>query len=182
MVDTYMWLIAAAILLLTTSAAEEDSIRHRGKLLVDQLDDVRNNLASVTRSLQALSDAIDKECNWGGAMSDGACSLLTIEQDRELLDRIHDRSSPGKRSVPELEPAVRRFLEDLMRKKEMVLRLKEVLSYADKKVHDERKKSCQLNLGFHCQTQEYSAIADMFNFLGSGRSPGKRRRRTTSKH
>lgn len=181
MVDTYMWLIAAAILLLTTSAAEEEPIRNRGKKLVEQLDDVRHNLASVTRSLETLSDVIDKECNWGGGMSDEMCSMVTIDEDRKLEDLIRDKTNPGKRSVPHMDPQVQRFLEDLLRKKEMIQRLKQVLSYADNTVHEERKKSCRLNLGFHCQTQEYSAIADMFNFLGSGRSPGKRRRRRAIK-
>ncbi|VDI51118.1 uncharacterized protein LOC143082477 [Mytilus galloprovincialis] len=178
MVETYMWLLITAILFLTTSAAVEDDVTNRGKQLIQQLDDVRHNLKSVTESLEKLSDVIEEECTWGGGMSDEMCSTVDIDEIQRSFQVIHDRNSPGKRSVPSMDPSLRQFLQDLLRKKEMIQRLKHILTYADNAVHEERKKSCQLNLGFHCQTQEYSAIADMFNFLGSGRSPGKRRRRS----
>lgn len=43
------------------------------------------------------------------------------------------------------------------------------------------KRGCNVNLGFHCQTEHYSAIADMYNWLKSSLSPGRRKRRESSK-
>lgn len=40
---------------------------------------------------------------------------------------------------------------------------------------DSRKKTCDLNLGFHCDTEAISDFADMYDFLSSENSPGKKR-------
>lgn len=38
-----------------------------------------------------------------------------------------------------------------------------------------RKRSCTLNLAYHCQTSEYAGLTDLYNYLNSNASPGKRR-------
>ena len=51
---------------------------------------------------------IIRECNWGGGMSAEMCSLVTIDEDRKFEDLIRDKTNPGKRSVPQLDPQVQR--------------------------------------------------------------------------
>ena len=49
---------------------------------------------------------IFRECTWGEAMSDEMCSMLNIEKIQNAREIIRD--SPGKRSVPQVEPSVTR--------------------------------------------------------------------------
>lgn len=42
---------------------------------------------------------------------------------------------------------------------------------------DNRKRSCRVNLGGHCATEEATSMAKQWHFLNSGMSPGRRRRR-----
>ena len=41
-------------------------------------------------------------------MSVEMCSLVTIDEDRKFEDLIRDKTNPGKRSVPQLDPQVQR--------------------------------------------------------------------------
>lgn len=42
---------------------------------------------------------------------------------------------------------------------------------------ENRKRSCRVNLGGHCATEEAASMAKQWHFLNSGMSPGRRRRR-----
>jgi len=39
-----------------------------------------------------------------------------------------------------------------------------------------RKRTCQLNLGGHCATEDAASMTKQWHFLNSGFSPGRRRR------
>ena len=54
-----------------------------------------------------------RECNWGGGMSDEMCSQLDIDGIRRSIDIIKDENSPGKRSVQELDPELRRYVSNI---------------------------------------------------------------------
>jgi hypothetical protein len=49
----------------------------------------------------------------------------------------------------------------------MVLRLKNIFF---------RKRNCLVNLGGHCATETAAAIADMYHYLNSAESPGRKKR------
>ncbi|ESO86917.1 hypothetical protein LOTGIDRAFT_166645 [Lottia gigantea] len=66
--------------------------------------------------------------------------------------------------------------EEQLRRGYLIQILKSFLNRRQEDATEKRKRSCNLNLGFHCQTDEYSSIADMYDFLQSALSPGKRKR------
>ncbi|XP_046579290.1 uncharacterized protein LOC124286894 isoform X2 [Haliotis rubra] len=108
--------------------------------------------------------------------------VSSLRQSVDQLDSdIQTSLSPGKRSVRDTSSVLghtrtARSVEDLYRKRYMLRSLRAILSNTEKMIKAERKRSCNLNLGFHCQTDEYSSIADLYDFLSSDMSPGKRKR------
>ncbi|KAK6190985.1 hypothetical protein SNE40_002737 [Patella caerulea] len=66
--------------------------------------------------------------------------------------------------------------QNKLKRSYLIQLLNDLLNKDETKANVNRKRSCNLNLGFHCQTDEYSSIADMFDFLQSSLSPGKRKR------
>ncbi|XP_048251752.1 uncharacterized protein LOC124148504 isoform X2 [Haliotis rufescens] len=108
--------------------------------------------------------------------------VSSLQHSMDQLDaNIQSSLSPGKRSVRDTSSVMghsrtTRSVEDLYRKRYMLRSLRAVLANTQRVIKAERKRSCNLNLGFHCQTDEYSSIADLYDFLSSDISPGKRKR------
>ncbi|KAL8611545.1 hypothetical protein ACOMHN_067689 [Nucella lapillus] len=102
------------------------------------------------------------------------CQVLEILKEHSGF--LHSPTSPGKRSADSPAPNYRKLATDLKKKREMLHNLMDVFSNAGYILEREKKwMTCNLNLGFTCQTQEYSNIADYYDFLNSADSPGKKR-------
>ncbi|KAK7484776.1 hypothetical protein BaRGS_00023950, partial [Batillaria attramentaria] len=105
------------------------------------------------------------------------CQAMDILKQRAAMktDPLADSYYPGKRSGDATASKYRKMLEDLRKRREMLKGLRGVFDKAGHVLDREKRWfTCNLNLGFTCQTQEYSAIADYYDFLNSADSPGKR--------
>lgn len=172
--------------IVTEASTETQS--NNGNSLAHHLNTVQDSLEVLSRSIRsAHSDLLERQleaCQFMGPMSDSICSLFNLDKTMEtnnLLGRvIHGPYAPGKRSEGNFEEIDRRkrLIEDLYRKEKLLERLKSVIEEAQDSMQQERKRSCNLNLGFHCKTEQYSQIADMYNWLQSSMSPGRRKRST----
>ncbi|XP_045176590.2 uncharacterized protein LOC123537095 [Mercenaria mercenaria] len=193
MVDFYL----QAIYILTglfsyiASSTATDTIKSTGKHadLIHHLDTVNNQLHALSRSIRSAHSDFTRQqedvCRYFAPMSDTICGLQSADNSltrSEALDQaIHGKFSPGKRSEDDFTELSQKriLLDDIMQKQDLLEKLQRIVDAAQSTVQNERKRSCNLNLGFHCQTEQYSAIADMYNWLQSSLSPGKRRRRDT---
>lgn len=175
--------------LLSSSTAENLDTNSNNKNVIEHLDNVNSHLQALSRSIRSAHTDISRrrleECQFMGPMSDTVCDLLLMDRElgtRESInDAIHGRFAPGKRAE-EQNPDIskrKKTVEDLFQKEAFLEMLHKMVNDAQTSLMDERKRSCNLNLGFHCQTEHYSAIADMYNWLQSSLSPGRRKRRDT---
>lgn len=65
--------------------------------------------------------------------------------------------------------------------KESVALLQKIMAILDDDTqHSEIKRTCKMNLGGHCSTENAVAMANQWNFLKSPKSPGRRRRKRSS--
>ncbi|OWF46764.1 uncharacterized protein LOC110455247 isoform X2 [Mizuhopecten yessoensis] len=175
MVDACACLIFASFLGLFASAHAQDL--HKGtRALVSNLDDVSVELVDAVRAVRRLKKFLNDEAP-SCLVSATDCSMGYIDPIEGFIDVVSNPNSPGKRSVRSVENRTllqKRYVNDILNKRELIGRMQSTLTDILNVIHNERKRSCKLNLGFHCQTEEYSAIADMYNFLQSAMSPGKR--------
>ncbi|WAR03871.1 hypothetical protein MAR_010429 [Mya arenaria] len=133
---------------------------------------ILSGLLGAVSSLTAVADDVInahpqqklEECSMMGPMSDSICDLFLL-----------DKSLAGEEAVQTV--VHRPYLEDLLQKQKLLDNILEMVEKSKEGVQMGRKRSCNVNLGFHCQTEQYSAIADMYNWLQSSLSPGKRRKR-----
>ncbi|XP_069133763.1 uncharacterized protein [Argopecten irradians] len=176
MVDACACLILASFLGLSASANARDV--HTGtRALVSNLDDVSEKLVEAVRAVRRLKKFLNDEAP-SCLVSATDCSMGYIDPIEGFIDVVSNPNSPGKRSVRSVNSPTllqKRYVDDILNKKELIGRMQSTLTDILNAIHNERKRSCKLNLGFHCQTEEYSAIADMYNFLQSAMSPGKRK-------
>lgn len=195
MVDFYIYTISVLTgllsylpLSLATTSAIKSTNKHAD--LIRHLDNVNNQLHILSRSIRSAHSDYTRQqedvCRYFGPMSDSICDLQSadnsLSSSEALNQAIHGKFSPGKRSQEDYAELSEKkvLLDDIMQKQDLLEKLQRIVDAAQSTVQNERKRSCNLNLGFHCQTEQYSAIADMYNWLQSSLSPGKRRRRQAS--
>lgn len=193
MVDFYWSLvyILTGILSYISSSTATDELKSQNKHadLIRHLDKVNNQLQTLSRSIRSAHSDYTRQqvdtCRFFGPMSDTICDLENVDNvlssSEALNQAIQAKFSPGKRSGNDFTDVSQKrlLLDDIMQKQELLERLQRLVDIAQSSVQHERKRSCNLNLGFHCQTEQYSAIADMYNWLQSSMSPGRRRKRDT---
>ncbi|KAH9523846.1 hypothetical protein Btru_047202, partial [Bulinus truncatus] len=176
----YTFCITLAIFLLLSGPVKCDASQGNEALqntLIRKMDVIQNQLAEVTSSIQSLHSDIDKALvNCEGIESD-LCDLLALEDGQKGVRDVDVLLRPNKRSFSQAPQAdkYRSLLAELSRKREMAKYLMHMLRGADVVVTGEKKRACNLNLGFHCQTEEISNFADMFDYLSNPLSPGKKR-------
>ncbi|BFZ15748.1 hypothetical protein BsWGS_18787 [Bradybaena similaris] len=143
--------------------------------LVERMDDIRSQMSDVTSSMRALDADISKALiNCMGTHSK-LCDALNAELNTPRGSA--SQWAAGKRLVSD-DPQMERYkgvFKELGRKRAMVNHLLGVFKGANNVLKTERKRTCNLNLGFHCQTEEISNFADMYDYLSSAKSPGKKR-------
>lgn len=157
--------------------------------IIKHLDTVNHHLGTLSRAIRSahtdLKERQYEECQLMGPIIDPYCAIFAMDKglkDHEDLEAIiNNHLAPGKRSR-DMQTTVgqtdrKTILDELIHKQKMLENLKSVIDGAQSSIHQERKRSCNVNLGFHCQTEQYSAIADVYNWLQNSMSPGKRRRR-----
>ncbi|KAL4225164.1 hypothetical protein ACF0H5_015856 [Mactra antiquata] len=190
MVDVYInivYSITCLLVLISLSTASESiQIHDKQADVIHHLDAVTSHLNALSRTIRsAHSDITAKqyeECAIMGTMSDSVCDLLFMDKtlgESETVDKvIHNTLSPGKRSQETYNDMMQRktLVGDLLQKRRLLENLNAIIEDATNSITTERKRSCNLNLGFHCQTEQYAAIADMYNWLQSSLSPGRKRR------
>ncbi|XP_046579289.1 uncharacterized protein LOC124286894 isoform X1 [Haliotis rubra] len=165
------------------STAKQQSEQTVG-VVINKLEQLLRDVSSLRQSVDQLDSDIQTslptdDCSLG---VDKNCHAMYILSQMWLKNHLSNPyRSPGKRSVRDTSSVLghtrtARSVEDLYRKRYMLRSLRAILSNTEKMIKAERKRSCNLNLGFHCQTDEYSSIADLYDFLSSDMSPGKRKR------
>ncbi|XP_076450374.1 uncharacterized protein LOC143286617 [Babylonia areolata] len=103
-------------------------------------------------------------------------ALEAIHRQKDNSGLLQSLGFPGKRSGDGPAPDYRKLAADLIKKKETLHSLRNVFDNAAFILEREKKwMTCNLNMGFTCQTEEYSNIADYYDFLNSADSPGKKR-------
>ncbi|XP_055899557.1 uncharacterized protein LOC129928634 [Biomphalaria glabrata] len=178
------WLYAfyntlALLLLFNRAVLCESSQGHEAlqNTLIQKMNTIQNQLAEVTSSIRSLNSDLDKALyNCVGIESD-LCGTLELEAGHKGIRDLSALLQPSKRSMSQ-DPQVDKYrglLAELSRKREMAKYLMRMLRGADVVVTGEKKRACNLNLGFHCQTEDISNFADMYDYLSSPHSPGKKR-------
>lgn len=168
------------VLVLLSHGAESGGSISEGealqRTLIQKMENIQNQLADVINSIKSLDAEIE------------AALLNCLGVDSEMCDDIEAGFKHGsdqglsiwrqvKRSAarnPELE-RYRSLYAELNRQRTMARRLMDMVHGVGVVLTNERKRSCNLNLGFHCQTEEIANFADMYDFLSSPLSPGKKR-------
>ncbi|XP_048731204.1 uncharacterized protein LOC125648270 isoform X3 [Ostrea edulis] len=115
-------------------------------------------------------------CAFG--INSDVCTENYIEKMAAHEDNLQGlkTGNPGKRrQTRSAGSPLNLFVEDLLRKNEALQSIEQILNNVSKTVHQEKKRSCTLNLAYHCQTSEYAGLTDLYNYLNSNASPGKRR-------
>jgi len=188
-------LAGVAILVATSSAAYVISDRRKPFPLLTKMDEITRQLLQLTSNMAELdaeltavlnpnhrlkkrSTTEDRDrmlCRFGPL--DDICrvwEMLQQKQHGEPGDYLKTATSPGKRSGPnDLQQAV----DELNQRRNMVQALHKVFDNAGHIMEREKKWfTCKLNLGYTCQTEQYNAMADTWDFLNSAGSPGKRKR------
>ncbi|CAG5131419.1 unnamed protein product [Candidula unifasciata] len=148
------------------SASDDSSLQ---STLIDRMDDIRSQMSDVTGSMKALDADISKALINCMGIHSSLCEALNAE-----VNRAEGLTSRWASDDPELDKYKSMFKE-LGRKRAMVNHLLGVFKGANNVLKNERKRTCNLNLGFHCQTEEISNFADMYDYLSSSKSPGKKR-------
>jgi len=159
------------VLVLTTSSVHtfpphtdtQDTAVHN--TLIQRMDHIQSMLGDVTSQLANLDSDLEKTLY--PCPDEGNSLCLAVDTGLTRGQHRVKRSSQG---------LVDRLLQELKRKQSVLKHLSSLFNGADDIFNAERKRSCNLNLGFHCQTEEISNYADMYDFLSSPLSPGKRKR------
>ncbi|XP_022316070.1 uncharacterized protein LOC111119833 isoform X2 [Crassostrea virginica] len=160
-----------------TTSLEIKTQHFREKHLVDQLDKVREKLQDLSASVDTLRTFTQREA-CALSLNVDICTEKFIEGTADRQSDLHSlvEGNPGKRRQKRrADESLDLFVEDLMRKNSALQSIQQILNNVSQKVHQEKKRSCTLNLAYHCQTSEYAGLTDLYNYLNSNASPGKRR-------
>ncbi|KAL8618555.1 hypothetical protein ACOMHN_021824 [Nucella lapillus] len=112
------------------------------------------NLNDITRHLQDLTSSFE-------------------EYDEQLQRAVPVQSMNGRMLKRSSGNGV---LSDIRRKRRLLTIMKSLFDNVQRSVDRQKKwATCNLNLGFTCQTEEYNDIANYYDFLNSIQSPGKKR-------
>ncbi|XP_012942527.1 uncharacterized protein LOC101852500 [Aplysia californica] len=170
--------VSFLLVLVSQSAFSEGSPQRHVSLrtnLIKRMDGIQSQLADVTSNLMDLDSDLEKALYECLDIRSDLCEAIKIEAGLKDMGSLGPYWMAGKRSR---DPQVNKYaglLQELRRKRAVLKRLMKVFHGADNVLRSERKRSCTLNLGFHCQTEEISNFADMYDFLSSPLSPGKKR-------
>lgn len=169
--------------LLVLSQEEPQKKLTSGARLVRSLDDARTDIHAMTRTIASLDDELagkqKRTCNIG--VNSHFCALADLDskmRSREWLNSIY---SPGKRSMDsdnDDTDDVTRELKELLHKRINLAKLKALLRDADQDIVQQRKRTCDMELGGMCRSEWASSIADQYYYLLGPHSPGRRRRRS----
>lgn len=174
---TFLAQVCIAVLLMSNCVLSDGDVRRHEYMrstLIDRMDNIQSQLTDVTNQLSALDTELREalyECVHHGEL----CRTIQMEEALKSDDML---ASPfralSKRSIRSQDRFIG-LLRELSRKRGVLKDILGVLHGTDSVLRTERKRSCNLNLGFHCQTEEISNFADMYDFLSSPMSPGKKR-------
>ncbi|XP_059178918.1 uncharacterized protein LOC131958034 [Physella acuta] len=176
--EIYVSLTLLFVLLSHSPACGETSTNEESlqRTLVERMDTIKSELSDVIRLMRSLDESLDNALYNCMGIESELCDALLVqvgESPRDLSSLI----GRGKRLAVD-DHAYHKSLSllgEIKRKKEMTKRLMRQFNYADSVLTNERKRSCDVNLGFHCQTAEISDFADFYDYLKSPHSPGKKR-------
>lgn len=163
--------------IVATTSLEIKSQHIREKHLVDQLDKVREQLKDLSHSVDTLRTFTQREA-CALSLNVDICTEKYIEETADHQNKLQNliEGNPGKRRPKRgADISLDLFVEDLLRKNSALQSIQQILNNMSKTVHQEKKRSCTLNLAYHCQTSEYAGLTDLYNYLNSNASPGKRR-------
>ncbi|XP_062605780.1 uncharacterized protein LOC134267593 [Saccostrea cucullata] len=169
--------LSVLFFIVTTSSVEIKTQHLREKHLVDQLDRVREKLGDLAHTVDSLRAFTQREA-CALSLNVDICAEKYIEQTADHQNNLQGlvEGNPGKRrQTRSADSPLNIFVEDLLRKNEALQSIQEIINKVSKTVHQEKKRSCTLNLAYHCQTSEYAGLTDLYNYLNSNASPGKRR-------
>lgn len=144
--------------------------------LLSRMDNVQEKLAAVTSSAEQMQSEVEKAIFDCLGTHSELCSAQELESG--LADQMGLQSfwSPGKRLSPAgSSPQSNSLYKELQRKRAVAQHLGEVLRGARNVIKEERKRSCNVNLGFPCDTSRLVEMAKVINFLNTPGSPGKKR-------
>ncbi|KAK3766168.1 hypothetical protein RRG08_025169 [Elysia crispata] len=142
--------------------------------LVARMDNVQQKLADVTNSAEKMQSEVDKAIFDCLGTHSELCEAMELESDLAEQMGLQSYWSPGKRASGET-PQTNSLYQELQRKRAVVQHLNGLLRGAHGVLKEERKRSCQVNLGFPCDTSRYMEVARMLDYLKKPGSPGKKR-------
>lgn len=171
-------LLTVTLLLTTVCSGHVLNKRREPTPMTMKMEDITKHLRDLTKSMAEFDEDLRQALDGSGCTGfrQDICQAMDILRERMDETTLADTYYPGKRSGEDASASkYRKMLEDLKQRHHL---LKGLRGLFDKAGHilDREKRwfTCNLNLGFTCQTQEYSAIADYYDFLNSADSPGKR--------
>uniref|UniRef100_A0A0B6ZF28 Fibrinogen C-terminal domain-containing protein n=1 Tax=Arion vulgaris TaxID=1028688 RepID=A0A0B6ZF28_9EUPU len=178
--ESYLAYAILLVVLVTSGADCERSTQENDSLhnkLIERMDNIQRQLAEVTTSMRNLDTDIGTALGNCQDKYDFLCKALDVEFEPKNQEDMNVPWGPEKRSAMEnsIFAKHRRFYSELFRKSAMINHLLGVFRGADNVLKNERKRTCNLNLGFHCDTEEITDFADAYDFLSSVKSPGKKR-------
>lgn len=146
--------------------------------MLRKIDEISRHLRDLTAAMtefdQELREAVDDGISCRLSLRADFCEALELL--REQASYLQNPASPGKRNGGNSASKYRKIVDDLSKKREVLSSLKNLFNNAGSIIEREKKWfTCNLNLGFTCQTQEYNSIADQYDFLSSAASPGRKR-------
>lgn len=143
-----------------------DSMSH----LVSQLDTVLNTctLPTSERCVLSLQAPSSPGVSGQAPSSQGVRAQGSITRRR--------RSLRGYRSMSSMQRLDNhlRLLQDLQRKRDILRQHLMAAHGTNDIIKSETKRSCDLNLGFHCLSEDIEKFSDLYDFINSVDSPGKR--------
>ncbi|XP_064634170.1 uncharacterized protein LOC135492019 isoform X2 [Lineus longissimus] len=127
----------------------------------------RSEIGNVKAVLSEIDDDLEnvqsKICMLSGS-TDPACSGYAVKRsDADAADMFSQKDG-------------NRILKDLARKRAALQFLKKLLMDENERNGQVIKRNCLVNLGGHCATETAAAIADMYHYLNSAESPGRKKR------
>ncbi|KAL4224537.1 hypothetical protein ACF0H5_015239 [Mactra antiquata] len=144
------------------------------------ISEIRDTISSLDDD---LAEYQKRTCRFG--INSHHCALSAVDDIMNAKGWLNSFDSPGKRDSnsvrnPEITEKYTRILEDILRKRQHLAVLKQILQHAESKPNFKTKRSCHFNLGGVCATELASAVADQYYYLNGPNSPGKRRRRAVN--
>jgi len=100
-------------------------------------------------------------------------SLKNLEKMRQRVSNLTKLLCGVEEKLERLDDSA----EAEARERDLLKLMRQLASELSGDIKTAQKRTCKVNLGGHCSTENAVAMADQWNFLNSYFSPGRRRRR-----